>query len=456
MNEPAALSPASPDYLTRVGPGTPLGTLLREYWTPACLSSELVADGNPLRLLLLGEKLVAFRDTQGRVGVLDHRCPHRCASLFFGRNEQGGLRCVYHGWKYDVTGQCLEMPNVPKENDFSARLKARAYPSFERLGVVWVYLGSRALPPPQPEIEVTLMPPGEARVSVSQRECNWLQVIEGDLDTSHLGFLHLGSVSHDEVDPENLHAPVLADRAPYYEVKDTPWGVMGGARRQASTGLQYWRLSQFLFPFWALVPDGSFEDNLAANASVPMDDTHTLVFNFAWTRRTPPMRSRKDGSAFPGLQFKHEFLPNTSDWHGRWRSAANAQNDYLIDRDTQRNATFTGVDGITIQDQYITESMGPIVDRRLEHLAHSDLLIARARRRLRGAIEALLKSGTVPPGVDDPEVNLRARSGSFNAPDGQDIEAAYAAQFANTVSPVSQFLAAKDASTAGNASADSA
>ena len=136
------LTAANNEMLTRVGPGTPMGNLMREYWIPACLSSELKADGEPMRLMLLGEQLIAFRDTDGRVGIMEHRCPHRCASLFFGRNEEGGLRCVYHGWKFDVEGNCLDMPNVPPAQDFKDRIKAKAYKVVERAGFVWTYMGS--------------------------------------------------------------------------------------------------------------------------------------------------------------------------------------------------------------------------------------------------------------------------------------------------------------------------
>ena len=214
--------------------------------------------------------------------------------------------------------------------------------------------------------------------------------------------------------------------------------------------MRYWRVTQFLFPFWALIPDGTFEDNIAANACVPMDDTHTMVFNFSWTRRSAPMRLRKDGTMLPGLEFNHEYLPNSTDWFGRWRSAANSTNDYRIDREQQRTTTFTGVDGITIQDQYVTESMGEIVDRRLEHLAPSDLMVARARLRLRKAAESRLKTGEMPSGVEQPGVNLKARSGSFDAPPASSLAAAYAERFAATISPVSAFLDAK-ADTTGRA-----
>src|SRR5271168_641848 len=145
-------SRAENELLTKVGPGTPMGALMRQYWLPACLSTELTADGDPLRLMLLGEKLIAFRDSAGRIGVLDHRCPHRCASLFFGRNEEGGLRCVYHGWKFDTAGNCLEMPNLPIDQEALPKIKAKSYQVAERGGVVYVYMGERAIAPPLPAV----------------------------------------------------------------------------------------------------------------------------------------------------------------------------------------------------------------------------------------------------------------------------------------------------------------
>lgn len=179
------------EALTRVGPEAPMGRLMRRYWMPACLSSEIVAGGAPMRLMLLGAKLIAFRSPDGSVGILDHMCPHRCASLFLGRNEEGGIRCVYHGWKFDRDGNCLETPNIPAEMDIRARIKARAYPAVERNGVIWAYLGEGA-PPPLPSIEAQLLAGHDVRISCSFRRCNWLQVLEGEIDTSHFGFLHGG------------------------------------------------------------------------------------------------------------------------------------------------------------------------------------------------------------------------------------------------------------------------
>jgi phenylpropionate dioxygenase-like ring-hydroxylating dioxygenase large terminal subunit len=423
------------ELLTRVGAGTLMGGLMRQYWLPVCKASEVEANGAPLRVMLLGEKLIAFRDGAGRVGVMDHRCPHRCASLFFGRNEEGGIRCVYHGWKFDVEGRCLDMPNVPAEREFSDRVRAIAYPTIERAGVVWAYLGPRKSMPPPPAIEALLLPEGELRVTLTLRECNWLQAIEGDLDTGHFGFLHLGSVDPADVDQSNLHAVSIVNRAPHFKVRETPWGAMAGAYRPAAPGEFYWRICHFLFPFWALFPDGTFEDNVTANAWAPMDDTHTMVFNFAWTKRTPPLRSTKDGKTIPGLEFRHDYLPQTTDWFGRWRLAQNAATDYGIDRDAQRDVSFTGVTGITLQDQYITESMGEIVDRTLEHLAPGDAMIIRTRKRLLDAARALADKGVAPPGVNDPEISFGARGGAYVAPETEDWIEGYESRLRRAVGP---------------------
>ena len=158
--------------------------------------------------MLLGEKLIAFRDSSGRVGVMDHRCPHRCASLFLGRNEEGGIRCIYHGWKFDVSGKCLDMPNVPPHQDFKHKVKAKAYRAVERAGMVWVYMGSGAKAPPLPAFEILDVPDDEVGVSLIQRDCNYLQALEGDIDTSHFGFLHAGHVDPDDLgedDPNSSH-----------------------------------------------------------------------------------------------------------------------------------------------------------------------------------------------------------------------------------------------------------
>ncbi|MGA8226469.1 MAG: Rieske 2Fe-2S domain-containing protein [Xanthobacteraceae bacterium] len=407
---------AEGELLSRVGPGTPMGNFMREYWVPAALSSELTANGPPTRLMLLGEQLIAFRDRAGRVGVLDHRCPHRCASLFFGRNDKEGLRCAYHGWMFDVDGNCLDMPNVPKHQAFPNKITAKAYPVAERNGLIWTYMGARKEPPPLPMFEsVMIADDSERNLFMVQRECSYLQALEGDIDTSHLGFLHMGGVDAEDTEPGHLGRYALANRAPEYHVADTDWGTMYSAYRPGAPGEIYWRFAHFMFPFWTIPPDGHFRDHVVARAWVPMDDTHTMFVHAAWKKNAPGLRKMKDGSPIPGMApvLPHMYVPNDTSWFGRWRLKANKENDYLMDRDQQaRNISYTGIDGVHLQDQAITESMGGIVDHEHENLAISDLMITRTRRRILRAVQAHVE-GIVPPGVDNPETYQGARGGDF-------------------------------------------
>jgi phthalate 4,5-dioxygenase len=406
---------AENEFLTRIGPGTPMGALLRQYWIPACLSSELTADGDPLRVMLLGEKLIAFRDSAGRIGVFDHRCPHRCASLFFGRNEEGGLRCAYHGWKFDTAGNCLDTPNVPGAHDLASHVRARAYKIAERNGLVYVYMGERAQVPPLPQIEALLSPPEETVLFCRQRECNWLQALEGDVDTAHFTFLHVGKVEPEEVDPTHMERWQLLDRAAQYQVRTADWGTMYAAYRPAQPGHYYYRYAHMVMPFWTLFPNGPIAGNVLAQGWVPMDDTHTMVFTLMWKGATPPLQKKLDGSQIPHLFRESPMQPNTTDWFGRWRTVASAQNDYLIDRAMQRTVSFSGISGLFPQDSAMTESMDVIADRTLEHLVPSDRMIVMTRRRLYDAAWAFKEHGTVPPLVDDPEAAAAVRSGEIIA-----------------------------------------
>ncbi|MEZ5660670.1 MAG: Rieske 2Fe-2S domain-containing protein [Burkholderiaceae bacterium] len=246
------MSKSDSEDLTRVGPGTVMGGFMRQYWIPAAMSSELVADGDPMRLVLLGEKLIAFRDSEGRVGIMDHLCPHRCASLFLGRNEQSGIRCVYHGWKFDVHGRCVDMPSVPAHQDFKEKVHAKAYPAHEANGLIWAYMGDRDPPPAPPAIEASLLPGDQLEISFIQRECNYLQALEGDIDTSHFGFLHVGHLNPADVPDGHPLQYTADDRSPQYQVRDTDWGTSYGAYRPIERdGKQntYWRFSNFMFPF---------------------------------------------------------------------------------------------------------------------------------------------------------------------------------------------------------------
>jgi phenylpropionate dioxygenase-like ring-hydroxylating dioxygenase large terminal subunit len=428
------------EQLTRTGSGTVMGELMRQYWIPAALSTELEHDAAPIRLMLLGEELIAFRDSAGRAGVMDHRCPHRGASLFLGRNEQGGIRCIYHGWKYDVAGNCIDMPNLPPHQDFSRKVRARAYRTVERSGLVWVYMGARPEAPLLPAFEVLDVPADELGISLIQRDCNYLQALEGDIDTSHFGFLHAGHVDPNDVADDDPFRHTVASRAPEYHVADTPWGTQYASHRPAGPGSTYWRCNNFMFPFWGQQPAGEFASNVNARAWVPLDDRHTM-FVFLWWKRsvsamTLPQPAYKDGTPIGGTGRGNRFLPNTTDWLGRWRLAANPGNDWGIDRTAQReNVIYSGIEGVHLQDQAITESMGPIVDHELEHLAPSDQMITRTRRRLLMAARALHDGSILPPGVEDAAVYRDARSGYFVSDDTGSWQDVYARQLAASVRP---------------------
>jgi phthalate 4,5-dioxygenase len=436
------------EELTSVGRGTVMGELMRYYWIPALMSTEIVRNGPPRRLMLLGEKLIAFRDGDGRVGVMDHRCPHRGASLFLGRNEEGGLRCIYHGWKFDVAGNCLDMPSVPPP-DFKQKVKARAYRTVERAGVIWVYLGNRAEAPPLPAFEIFDVPEQEIRVSFIQRDCNYLQAVEGEIDTSHFGFLHAGHVDIDDVSEDEPLRYTITDRAPKYHVTDTSWGTQYAGYRSAGANRTYWRFGNFLFPFWTQVPNGEFNSHMHARAWVPLDDTHTMFVFFWWKHAVSamslPQPAFRDGTPIGGTGRGNTFLPNTSDWLGRWRLEANAGNDWKIDRIAQQyGVIYSGIDGIHLQDQAITESMGPIVDHELEHLAPSDQMITRTRRRILMAARDLRDQGVVPPGAEDSIVYRSARSGYFVSEDESEWKDVYAKKLAEAVHPAQQEMRAAE------------
>jgi phenylpropionate dioxygenase-like ring-hydroxylating dioxygenase large terminal subunit len=409
------------EVLGRVGPGTAMGSLLRQYWIPALMASELPEpDGAPVRVRLLGEDLVGFRATSGQVGLIQNHCPHRGASLFFGRNEGEGLRCVYHGWKFDRAGACVEMPGEPPESNFASKVRARAYPCVERNDVVWAYMGERPTPPPLPDLEPNMLAPGECVVQKVLRQCNWFQALEGDVDTSHVGFLHLGGLKPQDVRPGSFDYYLLADRAPRYEVADTEFGTTYGAYRPAEADTCYWRIAHFLFPFYTMIPTGVLGAQILVRAWVPVDDAHVMF----WSLGVPRSRGGAGtGNAAALATAGLEFRPDTSDWLGRFRLSQHAGNDYRIDREAQRTKSFTGIAGIHQQDQAITESMGALVDRTQEHLGSSDEMVIRTRRRVLRAAAAWRDKGEVPPGVDEPGV-YRYRSGGVILPRDADWRAA--------------------------------
>jgi phenylpropionate dioxygenase-like ring-hydroxylating dioxygenase large terminal subunit len=401
------------ELLTRVGPGTPMGDFMRQFWFPVAASTEFEAGGVPIRLRLLGEDFLGFRSPDGKLGVIDHQCAHRCASLFYGRNEEGGIRCVYHGWKFDTSGQCVEMPSEPPETDYKEGVKLRAAQVQEKYGAVWVYLGDAETPPPLPAFDFDKIPPDELEVSLLFRECSYLQALEGDIDTSHVGFLHGGANKPEDHEP-GTHAYYMSlpqNRHPKYEAIETPYGTTYTAYRQFGPEKTNHRVAHFLLPFWTMTPNEPM-GHIRAGAWVPVDDEHCLRVTLS-APRPHYAPKRKDGTALWGSTLEYDYLPNTTDWYGRWRLRNNRANDHLMDRDMQRTANYTGISGIATQDQAITESMGPIEDRTKEHLGTSDKMIALTRRVLIKHVLALRDSKQATAAVSDPQAFSSIRAGNF-------------------------------------------
>ncbi len=407
--------------LTRTGPAEPMGRLFRRYWIPALLSEELPEpDCPPVRVTLLSEPLIAFRDTHGRVGLLDQYCAHRRASLWFGRNEEGGLRCPYHGWKYDVTGQCVDVPSEPPESGFCSRIQLKSYPCVERGGAVWTYMGPPDQRPPLPEFEWTLVPASHRYVSKRFQECNYLQAMEGGIDSSHVSSLHSGELHTDVLHKGTKGASYQRDARPQFEVLESPGGLVIGARRNAEPGRYYWRISQWIVPWYTMIPPYG-DHALHGHAWVPIDDESCWAWSMSH-HPTRPLNELEWEAIRSGQSIYAEMIPGT------YRPVANRDNDYLIDRAGQKTGRYySGVKGISMQDASIQESMGAITDRSLEHLAPTDIGIVNARRRLLDAALAL-QPGVQPPGLDPAAHGVR--SASFVSSAARFAEAAQEASLA--------------------------
>lgn len=392
------------EMITRSGPGTPMGALFRRYWIPALLAEELPEpDCPPVRVKLLSERLIAFRDTQGRVGLMDEFCAHRGVSLWFGRNEESGLRCPYHGWKYDVTGQCVEVPSEPQESGFCEKIKLKSYPLVERGGVLWTYMGPPDAQPALPEYEFATVSDKQRFVSKRLQECNYMQAMEGGIDSSHVSFLHRGALNQDPLfKGARGNQYNLRDAQPRFEVVESAGGLLIGARRNAEDGKYYWRITQWVMPFFTVIPPRG-DHPIHGHFWVPIDDENC----WAWSYDYHPVRAltaaevqaMKDGQ---GVHVK--YMPGT------YRPLQNKDNDYLIDRQAQKEGrSFSGVDGFAMQDASVQESMGPIQDRTKENLVSTDNGIIMARHRLMKAAQALQK-GVEPPGRDPATHRVRSVS----------------------------------------------
>jgi nitrite reductase/ring-hydroxylating ferredoxin subunit len=375
------LSKEDNELLTRTREGTPMGELIRRYWIPALLSEEIPEpDCPPVRVRILSEELVAFRDSRGKIGLLEEHCLHRGTSLFYGRNEECGLRCIYHGWKYDVEGNVVDTPAEPTESDFKSKLKHKAYPTVEAAGIVFAYMGPREKMPLFPNYEWVQLPKDQTYVTKCLMECNYLQGLEGECDSSHLSFLHR------EFTATGRRQLFAVDSAPAYETEETDFGMRLIATRSAGPETQYVRVSSFVMPVSCWVPARNRETHIY----VPADDEHAWRYDLGFLRDRKPTAE--------DLNRKTQIGPD----YGRIR---NLKNNYLQDRRLQASTDYTGIENFLNEDGCATESMGPIYDRSREHLGVSDKAVIAVRKYLINAVREF-QGGKEPPHlVHDPARN---------------------------------------------------
>ncbi len=388
------------DLLTRTGPDTGMGRLFRQYWQPALLSSELLADGPPKLIRILGESWLAFRNTDGVVGVVEPRCPHRGASLILGRNEDCGLRCIYHGWKFDVQGNCVDIPTLDEQPAAALKPKAviRSLAVREWCDMVWVHFGDRL--PELPQLDFSALPASHAFVSKKLQQCNWAQAVEGGLDTAHFSFLH-ANINHGKRAPLRAAAGaneppevaryrwLIEDGIPRFTILKHDAGLVLCAARQADNHQLYWRLTQFLMPNHSMAPNSFPGDNHHGNTWVPIDDESCWIFCYAYNPDRPltdEERARYAAGSGIFAAVDENYVP-----------IRNRNNAYLQDRDLQRQGSFTGIQGISEQDAAVADSQGVIADRTRELLGQTDLGIVRFRQ-LMFAAEAQCRLGNPPMG----------------------------------------------------------
>jgi phthalate 4,5-dioxygenase oxygenase subunit len=380
-----------------------MGELMRRYWQPILLSREVAnPDGDPIRVRILGEDLVAFRDTRGRVGLVGEWCPHRLTSMFLGRNEEDGLRCVYHGWKFDVNGACVDMPNEPEQYDFKHKVKMVAYPTLDIGGVIWTYMGPADERPPDPNFEFTQQPETHRGSSKVIQECNWLQALEGGIDSVHSSFLHRKLAKGEGLGFDGLRADAIASKL---DVEATDYGYRYASHRPIpGTDESYVRSYHWVMPHIQiravqLNNDGSWDKfKIAGHHWVPIDDDSTLVWSWYYSLDDPLTKDDYDERGFGNIA--PDVDPVT------FRHKGNPRNNWLIDRETQRTKSFTGIEGVNAQDRAVQESMGSIVNRSMEHLGQTDKAVITTRRMLLKAIEIVQDGGT-PPATGEIYYHLR-------------------------------------------------
>jgi phthalate 4,5-dioxygenase len=410
--------------LTQVGPGSLMGNLFRQYWIPVTPATDMgEAGGRPLRVKLLGEDLVLFRTQSGQLGLIGSFCPHRLAPLFFGRAESDGLRCPYHGWKFAADGKCLEMPNIPTDLAFTERIHHPGYPCVERGGIIWTFMGRGTDVPELPDLEFLRVDGDDRQYRMFFQQCNYLQVLEGGIDPTHVMWLH----SPYDLADEELTATNQPDqhrvaqrsgaRTPLdVAMADTPGGFTYGAKRPVGEGKSLWRINQFIMPFYTMPPGG---DQKQARAYVPVDDESCVKWQIKWF---PSKRIKAASKETLRGAFAEEAYdaPMNALPFGHVRMKAKKDNDYLINWDLHKARRF-GIAGVNLQDVCVTENEGPspILDRTKENLCAGDLTIIRARQMLLEAAQALRDQSAPPAGARDPAV-YRVRGCAVVIPDQVD------------------------------------
>jgi phthalate 4,5-dioxygenase oxygenase subunit len=380
------------ELLCRVDGDAPMGQLMRRHWIPALLAEEVpTADGDPVPLRLLGEDLVAFRDSDGRVGIMDRYCPHRRASLVFGRNEDCGLRCLYHGWKMDVDGNVLEMPSEPAGSVLAQKVRHQAYPTHEHAGFVFVYMGPRDTQPAF--TRPPYAPTDRARCAVVKIavDCNWAQILEGAIDSAHSSTLHSTDMTPARVDGAKATGDAWlrpsTDKAPRIVAQRGEYGFKYAAIRRPivnANANDYVRITVFAAPFTVLIPPNDRYN--VANINVPIDDTHTMFHFIAWTADDQGAVDVEGWRKFCGAQVG-------PDVDREWKKVRTLQNRYLQDRQAMRLDSFTGIRGIPNQDIAMWETMGPIADRTRDRLGASDVAIVEFRRQMVEAAQRFREGG---------------------------------------------------------------
>lgn len=384
------MTPEQNDILCRVEGDAPMGRLMRSHWMPACMIEEVSEpDGTPLRVRLLGENMVVFRDTKGRIGALDEHCPHRGASLFFGRNEECGLRCLYHGWKFDVEGNAVDMSSEPVDAKLRSTMKARAHPVQESGGFIWVWMGDpdKVMPFNRPNWAVA--PSDKISIVKMHGSCNWAQVLEGSIDSAHSSSLHSTNmptameVSGSTATETEWLRP-SADKAPRIEVQRTPFGFRYVAIRKPildAATTEYIRMTLFVAPFSVHIP--SNDQYHLSQMLVPIDDENTMFYWVAW--HPEDGISQEAWRKFCGAEIGKDVDPVT------FKKTRCAENNYFQDRESMAAGDFTGIYGIPTQDMAMWESMGAIADRSDDRLGSSDKAIVTFRAQMYRAAQAVAK-----------------------------------------------------------------